>query len=691
MMLLDFKYELLPSNRHIRLIRILPDGSLLPGVRISIEQVSLDEKPAFHAISYTWDYQVPKKHILCNGRRLKITEKCKEMLQDLLPNKDFPRLWIDAICIDQTSITEKNVQVPLMADIYKSATSTVVWLGQTDTWINRALGHLSAFNPCDHHWNRDVIRDRLTKLQENSETYRKQGQSRFPRETLRSQTNVFESVFGLSWFRRTWTLQEGSLAPLVWIRFAPEKRKSSDNGLMVSFDDILKHVDWLLNHAHEYLDSSTAYDSAGFQLTFEMIRPFAYFRRAVQSKTQSSRDLLAGAGMQPTMLDCFTKVNSESKDPKDRVYGLYGLFRALNLHKHLAAVEYSKPIENIYIDTVKAIITTDNSLDILNMINGHVQSKSLPSWVPDFTCLHKKNETSEKFLQIEPTLFRATFDSPRIFSFSESNILHTQGHVIDHIERVPAKSAPSGRNWFWTSAGRTPEGLLRNYPLLSSYSQDWYQTFREWATLVLSLESEAPIKTSVQAITAQQAYFRCLTLGVWSSSSEPPLPTSVLNSYLKDEFPMWWLVFSMAASGDIPWHEYANLVRQKFKDDEESLVEFEAQFQTTLDHALMDRAATAWAVISIIADSFNKFISYRSTVGRNIFVTRHGYLGIGIDQMKKEDSILLISGLSVPMVARIVAGDENQYRLIGSAYIPGVMEGECWCGDKKELTEFAIV
>ena len=55
-MLLDFKYEPLLGNRHIRLIKILPDGLLLPGVRIGIEQVSLHEKLAFHAISYTWDY-----------------------------------------------------------------------------------------------------------------------------------------------------------------------------------------------------------------------------------------------------------------------------------------------------------------------------------------------------------------------------------------------------------------------------------------------------------------------------------------------------------------------------------------------------------------------------------------------------------------------------------------------------------
>ncbi|CAP59787.1 uncharacterized protein PODANS_1_1200 [Podospora anserina S mat+] len=37
-------------------------------------------------------------------------------------------LWVDAICIDQANITEKNTQMPLMCTIYSHAT-VLVWLG----------------------------------------------------------------------------------------------------------------------------------------------------------------------------------------------------------------------------------------------------------------------------------------------------------------------------------------------------------------------------------------------------------------------------------------------------------------------------------------------------------------------------------------------------------------------------------
>lgn len=39
---------------------------------------------------------------------------------------------MDAICIDQTSIDDKNQQVPLMGQIYASASQVLVWLGEPE-------------------------------------------------------------------------------------------------------------------------------------------------------------------------------------------------------------------------------------------------------------------------------------------------------------------------------------------------------------------------------------------------------------------------------------------------------------------------------------------------------------------------------------------------------------------------------
>jgi hypothetical protein len=51
-------------------------------------------------------------------------------------------LWIDALCIDQTKVRERNHQVALMGEIYSHAEGVIVWLGHVDRYIEDAMGAL---------------------------------------------------------------------------------------------------------------------------------------------------------------------------------------------------------------------------------------------------------------------------------------------------------------------------------------------------------------------------------------------------------------------------------------------------------------------------------------------------------------------------------------------------------------------
>jgi hypothetical protein len=63
--------------------------------------------------------------------------------------------WIDAICINQTGLPERNMVVAQMGKIYSKAQSIIVWLGEADggtpsafhfisemskSWIDRSNG-----------------------------------------------------------------------------------------------------------------------------------------------------------------------------------------------------------------------------------------------------------------------------------------------------------------------------------------------------------------------------------------------------------------------------------------------------------------------------------------------------------------------------------------------------------------------
>jgi len=100
-------------------------------IDISLEEGSMDNHLAYDTVSYMWDGQVPDQPILCCGKVMLVTRNCHKILSCMMQNeardgiKDESRearaIWIDAICIDQLSMAERNYQVALMSDIYRNA------------------------------------------------------------------------------------------------------------------------------------------------------------------------------------------------------------------------------------------------------------------------------------------------------------------------------------------------------------------------------------------------------------------------------------------------------------------------------------------------------------------------------------------------------------------------------------------
>jgi hypothetical protein len=129
-----YVYEPLSGDRTIRLLKFIASND--PGVdAIECELItfSLDYPLGgliYRAISYTWENQPSGRLIICSGKKLAVTKNCDTVLRQLAKHAKFP-VWIDAICIDQSSMAEKSMQVPLMAEIYSKAYIVYVWLGNS--------------------------------------------------------------------------------------------------------------------------------------------------------------------------------------------------------------------------------------------------------------------------------------------------------------------------------------------------------------------------------------------------------------------------------------------------------------------------------------------------------------------------------------------------------------------------------
>jgi hypothetical protein len=75
---------------------------------------------------------------------LMIGSNLRDFLLEFRKRRISQFLWVDAICIDQASDEDKNIQIPLMRYFYESAEAVHVWLGDATPMEKGALRILPA-------------------------------------------------------------------------------------------------------------------------------------------------------------------------------------------------------------------------------------------------------------------------------------------------------------------------------------------------------------------------------------------------------------------------------------------------------------------------------------------------------------------------------------------------------------------
>jgi len=82
---------------------------------------------------------------------------------------------------------------------------------------------------------------------------------------------------------------------------------------------------------------------------------------------------------------------------------------------------------------------------------------------------------------------------------------------------------------------------------------------------------------------------------------------------------------------------------------------------------------------------------------RRVVVTNTGFLGLAHHSVRKDDLICILHGSNVPMVLRmttkagnVLARDVN-YKMIGQAYVEGIMDGQVVDWKEEDAEEFLLV
>jgi hypothetical protein len=221
-----FRHDRLPDpKKYIRLIQVLYCVRK-QRVVCALNTWALDDAPRYIAVSYTWgDYQTNPTEIIINDHSLEVGRNCEYVLRQAFKFAATGYFWIDAICINQNTQEkneEKNHQVKIMGQIYKTAKEVIVCVGsQADDIITilsflqrhrRLLKRLSQNEEYD--LGEDFDND--TPLAEDERlglTAKRELRSHEMHKLLAA----YRTFLHRPYFSRLWILQELRLARKAWV------------------------------------------------------------------------------------------------------------------------------------------------------------------------------------------------------------------------------------------------------------------------------------------------------------------------------------------------------------------------------------------------------------------------------------------------------------------------------------------
>lgn len=143
------RYTQLKHARHVRVLELRPADYFGDPLHVSLKEVSLGdhERHLYEAVSYVWGAPRGDQEVLCDDHVVQVTPNCESLLRHLRLKDQTRLLWVDALCIDQSSTSEKDHQVPLMGDIFESAERVIIWLGPERTSVANFFRRVKLFNP----------------------------------------------------------------------------------------------------------------------------------------------------------------------------------------------------------------------------------------------------------------------------------------------------------------------------------------------------------------------------------------------------------------------------------------------------------------------------------------------------------------------------------------------------------------
>ena len=432
----------------IRLIRIISRKAssfhLSSQIQCDVFHAGLEAPPPYHALSYTWGKESDPVHsIILDGCVVQVRQNLWEAMNRLQSDDEDVTVWIDALCIDQSNISERNHQVQNMGRIYQQASLVIVWLGPADEDSREALNFVRKFweNRESHEW--------FLRQAENPDTLR--------------QLECLSRVFNRPYWQRIWIVQEITFAKVFKVLCGDDSISGS----------VLSGSQKLMSE-HRHLTS-------GLTLS-RIISNDPALTESLIWRGPSSVSLsgyLSATG-KLTLFEALQYHDYKlASDPRDLIYGLAGITTAAGSSG--LELDYSQTVAQVYANFARFEISTSQSVELLIRVKrGGPLDDELPSWAPDWSF-----RTGHAYLQDIRTPsfdYAASRHSKAIADFSgDGTILTTKCVNIGSIATVGQATGMKDRN----DMKRIIVAFHQWRSLIGKMNGDWLQNQEAFARTLI--------------------------------------------------------------------------------------------------------------------------------------------------------------------------------------------------------------
>jgi hypothetical protein len=648
----SISYDELTSLSEVRLLEVEPaDGSSL--IVCNLRVCSLDDQPFYESLSYTWGNSGAKTPITCDGIEFKTTENCYNALLRLRYPHQKRILWVDAICIDQTNVLERNQQVQLMRRIYNQANRVLIWLGVEANGSAQAIAMLPKLKEVSLLHEREIL---LEMMEDEFYPAQKDRSDASPMRTadniaqmitnmevqLQTQTSAVVTVRGLilqdgaereglpgpshdawiklssllgrAWFSRVWVLQEVAM---------------SKEALVICGD---KSFAWEeLARAVDCLEKTLV--PPGPSIGFRMPRMMDKLRQGVRSGQSWDllRLLLISHGLSCT-------------DIKDKIYGVLGMAREDS--GPWLKIDYSLPLLDIFRNTALSILHGKRGFDVLALVRHPKRISGLPSWVPDWTSLIPPD-----FYVSEGKWYSASgkdTSAVNIEVSSDCSTITVDGLLCGWVEDISAY-LPSPSEATDLEGDETMESL-----------HNITEVATEWRKFALNCDS---------ALEGIPTYDHHPEEAFWRT----------MIADLDDEG-------YQTAPRDLYYNYKHFLSKIKFAN--------RGFFDPANAGSEVLKIRGAFAIMSGLLDpEFKRFYNlFRKAFGQRLAVLKPaGWLALVPKTTRKDDSIYIFEGAKVPFIVR--RRGIQHFEVVGPCFVHGIMDGDLFVQGKAQsrLTKISLV